>query len=128
VDTYLGGTPKVGILGEAMETSASFEARACRDETAIRRSIMHALTPLLILCACIVTAQVQAPSPAPSHDKPEVKVDHVSFATEYGKSTAFEVVCVIRVALSVVVGVLGIWAQRTASSWKCLAGCKYRLG
>ena len=45
---------------------------------------MHALTPLLILCACIVTAQVQAPSPAVSHDKPEVKVDHVSFATEDG--------------------------------------------
>jgi dipeptidyl aminopeptidase/acylaminoacyl peptidase len=50
----------------------------------MRRSIMHALTPFLILCACIVTAQVQAPSPALSHDEPEIKKEHVSFATEDG--------------------------------------------
>jgi pimeloyl-ACP methyl ester carboxylesterase len=45
---------------------------------------MHALTPLLILCACIVTAQVQARATALSHGKTEVKVEHVSFATEDG--------------------------------------------
>ena len=45
---------------------------------------MHALTPLLILCACIATAQVQAPSPAFSNEKPEAKVEHMSFATEDG--------------------------------------------
>jgi len=45
---------------------------------------MHTLTPLLILYASIVTAQVQAPSPALSHDEHEVKVQHVSFATDDG--------------------------------------------
>lgn len=43
-----------------------------------------ALTPLLFLCAFILTAQVRAPLPALSHDKPEAKVEHVSFATEDG--------------------------------------------
>jgi pimeloyl-ACP methyl ester carboxylesterase len=61
----------------------------------MRRSIMHALTQILILCARIVMAQVPAPSPAPSHDNLNLKVKHVSFATEdagliyadlYGKS------------------------------------------
>ncbi len=43
-----------------------------------------ALTPVLFLCAFILTAQVRAPLPALSHDKPEAKVEHVSFATEDG--------------------------------------------
>jgi len=34
------------------------------DETTMRRSIMHALTPLLILCARIVIAQAPTPSAA----------------------------------------------------------------
>jgi alpha-beta hydrolase superfamily lysophospholipase len=61
----------------------------------MRRSIMHALTMLLILCGCGVIAQEKVPSPAPSHRNLEPKVEHVSFATEdagliyadlYGKS------------------------------------------
>ena len=50
----------------------------------MRRRIMYALNPFLILWAWIVTAQVQAPSPALSSHKPELKVGHVSFATEDG--------------------------------------------
>jgi pimeloyl-ACP methyl ester carboxylesterase len=50
----------------------------------MRRTIAYALTPLLILCSCFVTAQVQAPSRALSQDKPELKAEHVSFATEDG--------------------------------------------
>jgi pimeloyl-ACP methyl ester carboxylesterase len=45
---------------------------------------MYTLDPFLILWAWIVTAQVQAPSPVPSPHKPELKVGHVSFATEDG--------------------------------------------
>ena len=49
----------------------------------MRCSIMHALT-LLILSPSIVRAQVQAPSHVLFYDKPEVKIEHVSFATEDG--------------------------------------------
>jgi pimeloyl-ACP methyl ester carboxylesterase len=40
--------------------------------------------PILILGVCIVTAQVQTPSPALPHEKPEAKVEHVTLATEDG--------------------------------------------
>jgi pimeloyl-ACP methyl ester carboxylesterase len=48
--------------------------------------MMQALTPLLILCACSVAAQIPAPycSAALSHDKLQENVKHVSFATEDG--------------------------------------------
>ena len=46
--------------------------------------IVHVLNPFLFLCTCIVTSQIQAPSPVPAAQKPELKVDHVSFATEDG--------------------------------------------
>ena len=49
-----------------------------------RHGITQALTPLLILCGCIVTAQMQAQSPARSHNKSESEVEHVSFSTEDG--------------------------------------------
>jgi pimeloyl-ACP methyl ester carboxylesterase len=45
---------------------------------------MKALNPFLILCACIVTAQGQSPSPVLSPDKPELKVEHISLTTEDG--------------------------------------------
>lgn len=47
-------------------------------------SIVHALSPSLFLCSCIVTAQVQAPSPALLPHDPELKIEHVSFPTEDG--------------------------------------------
>ena len=50
----------------------------------MKRRIMRVLNPFLILCACIVTAQVQSPSPVLSPDKPEPKVEHISFSTEDG--------------------------------------------
>jgi pimeloyl-ACP methyl ester carboxylesterase len=50
----------------------------------MRHIIMYALTPLLIMCSCFITAQVQVPSPALSQAKPELKAEHVSFATEDG--------------------------------------------
>jgi len=46
--------------------------------------IVHALSPFLFLCTCIVTSQVQAPSPVSSAEKPKSKVANVSFATEDG--------------------------------------------
>jgi pimeloyl-ACP methyl ester carboxylesterase len=49
---------------------------------AMDRGILHSPTPLLLLYACLVSAQVEASSPALSHDKSEVKVEHVSFTTE----------------------------------------------
>lgn len=45
---------------------------------------MRALNPFLFLCACILTAQAQAPLPAPSRHNPELKFEHISFATEDG--------------------------------------------
>jgi pimeloyl-ACP methyl ester carboxylesterase len=45
---------------------------------------MQALNPFLILCVCIVAAQVQSPSPVLSPDKPEPKVEHISLTTEDG--------------------------------------------
>ena len=45
---------------------------------------MHALNPILILCGCIVTTQVQAASLVLSPDKPELTVEHISFATVDG--------------------------------------------
>ena len=45
---------------------------------------MNALTGLVILCGCMVTAQVHSPSPALSHQESEPAVKHVSFATEDG--------------------------------------------
>jgi pimeloyl-ACP methyl ester carboxylesterase len=48
------------------------------------QGITHAFTPLLILCACILTAQVQAPTPALSNNKSESEVGHISFSTEDG--------------------------------------------
>src|SRR4029077_318379 len=50
----------------------------------MRQGITHAFTPLLILCGCILTAQVQAPSPAFSTNKSESEVEHISFSTEDG--------------------------------------------
>ena len=43
---------------------------------------MHVLTPLLCLWASIAGAQLQASTPVLPPDRPEVRVDHVSFATE----------------------------------------------
>jgi pimeloyl-ACP methyl ester carboxylesterase len=50
------------------------------------KCIVHALNPFLflLLCTCVVTSQVQAPSPLPSAHKPESEVANVSFATEDG--------------------------------------------
>ena len=45
---------------------------------------MEALNSFLILCACILTAQAQAPSPLLSPDKPEPKLEHISLTTEDG--------------------------------------------
>jgi pimeloyl-ACP methyl ester carboxylesterase len=45
---------------------------------------MEALNPFLILCACILTAHAQSPSPRLSPDEREPKVEHISFATEDG--------------------------------------------
>ena len=45
---------------------------------------MHALNPILILCGCILTTQVQAASLVLSPDKPELTVKHISLATEDG--------------------------------------------
>ena len=50
----------------------------------MRRSMMKALNPFLILCACIVTAQVQSPLSLRSPEKPELKVEHISLTTEDG--------------------------------------------
>src|SRR5262249_29768481 len=46
--------------------------------------IVLVLNSFLFLCTCIVTSQIQAPSPVPAAQQPELKVDHVSFATEDG--------------------------------------------
>ena len=53
-------------------------------EITMRHALMHTLTPFLILCGCIATAQMQAQSPAPSHNKLGSEVEHVSFSTEDG--------------------------------------------
>ena len=45
--------------------------------------------------------------------------------TVRGASTAFEVLRVIRIALSLVVGVLRIRAERSTASWERLAGRDY---
>ena len=50
----------------------------------MRRSMMKALNPFLILCACIVTAQAQSPLSLLSPEKPEPKVEHISLTTEDG--------------------------------------------
>jgi pimeloyl-ACP methyl ester carboxylesterase len=50
----------------------------------MRRRIMEALKPFLILCACIVTAQAQSPLSLLSPEKPEPNVEHISFTTEDG--------------------------------------------
>ncbi|MGC2769323.1 MAG: alpha/beta fold hydrolase [Candidatus Acidiferrum sp.] len=50
----------------------------------MRSTVFHALTPLLIVLSCIMTAQLQASSTALSDDKPDVKIEHVSFAAEDG--------------------------------------------
>jgi len=52
----------------------------------MKSGIVHALNPFpfLFLCTCIVTCQVQAPSPVPSTQKPRLEVDHVSFTTQDG--------------------------------------------
>ena len=50
----------------------------------MRRSILEALNPFLILCASIVTAQAQSPLSLLSPEKPEAKVAHISFTTEDG--------------------------------------------
>ena len=50
----------------------------------MKGSIMYTFTPLLTVWACIVTAQVPAPSPALPHDKAAVNVEHVSFAADDG--------------------------------------------
>ena len=46
--------------------------------------MVHALNPFLFLCTCILTAQAQVPAAVLSPHKPELKVEHVSFATEDG--------------------------------------------
>jgi pimeloyl-ACP methyl ester carboxylesterase len=43
-----------------------------------------ARTPLVILCACVLSVQVPARLPAVSHDKSEAKPEHVSLVTEDG--------------------------------------------
>jgi pimeloyl-ACP methyl ester carboxylesterase len=48
----------------------------------MRCSIVHTLNSFLFLCTCIVTAQVQGPSPALSPNKSELEVKHVSFTTD----------------------------------------------
>ena len=54
-------------------------------EITMRHALMHTLTPFLILCGCIATAQMlQAQSPAPSHNKLGSEMEHVSFSTEDG--------------------------------------------
>jgi len=52
----------------------------------MRRGTMQALTLLIILFAWAAAAQIEPLSSAAtaSHDKPELKVEHVSFATEDG--------------------------------------------
>ena len=45
---------------------------------------MHALNPILILCGCILTTQVQAEWLVLSPDKPKLTVKHISFTTEDG--------------------------------------------
>ncbi len=47
-------------------------------------SLMHTVNPFLILCTCIVAAQGGPRAPALSQDKPEVKAEHISIATEDG--------------------------------------------
>ena len=50
----------------------------------MRRGVIEALNPFLILCASIVTAQAQSPLSLLSPEKPEAKVEHISFTTEDG--------------------------------------------
>ena len=50
----------------------------------MRRTVLLVLMPIVRLCVCIMTAQVQTPSPALPNERPEAKVEHVSFATEDG--------------------------------------------
>jgi pimeloyl-ACP methyl ester carboxylesterase len=50
----------------------------------MRRSFTQAINSFLILCAGIVAAQAQSPSPLVSRDKPEPKVQHLFFTTEDG--------------------------------------------
>src|SRR5258708_3976251 len=52
------------------------------NEAPMRCSIVRALNSFLFLSTCIVTAQVQAPSPVLSPHKPELEVKHVSFTTD----------------------------------------------
>jgi pimeloyl-ACP methyl ester carboxylesterase len=55
---------------------------AVRDRDNMKFSIVYGIIPIVF--ASIVAAQVQALSPAPSHDSTEARVDHISFATEDG--------------------------------------------
>jgi pimeloyl-ACP methyl ester carboxylesterase len=81
---------------------------------------MHALTTLLILCAFIVTAQVQAPSPALPHDKPRGKsrvrlsCNRGGWANLYGNSD-----------LGVV---LAHGGRFTKESWQPQAQCLVKAG
>ena len=50
----------------------------------MRRHVVHELNPILILCGCIFTTQVQAASLVLSPHKTEVRVEHTSFPTEDG--------------------------------------------
>src|SRR5215472_15368327 len=50
----------------------------------MRRTVLLALMPIVMLCVCIVTAQVQTPPPALPIEKHEANVEHVSLATGDG--------------------------------------------
>src|SRR5205809_3713141 len=71
----LGSISVIGIIN-------SYTAFAMRPT--MKCSVMHTLNPLLILCTCIVAAQGGPHAPALSQDKPEVKAEHISIATEDG--------------------------------------------
>ena len=82
------------------------------------QGITHAFTPLLILCACILTAQVQAPTPALSNNKSESEVGHISFSTEDGG-----LICAFDSAWKTVIEV---WYSRMAVASQRKAGSRKR--
>jgi pimeloyl-ACP methyl ester carboxylesterase len=71
------------VLGQC-SVLAIINRYTAMNQVPMRYSIVPALNSFLFLflCACIVTAQVQAPSPVLSPHKPEPEVKHVSFTTE----------------------------------------------
>ena len=53
-------------------------------KAAMKGSVLNRLKPLATLCACVAASQVRAPSPALPPNKPEVRIEHISFATDDG--------------------------------------------